>query len=61
MSEFLKDFKPGPLDFYRRKASFDWKQLKCFLETEEIVKYEQVHCTQFIFIEKLVLYSSRPN
>nr|CAH7752266.1 unnamed protein product [Callosobruchus chinensis] len=32
----------GPLDFYRKKASFDWKKLKVFVETEDIVKYQEV-------------------
>ncbi|EFA09425.1 peroxisomal acyl-coenzyme A oxidase 3 [Tribolium castaneum] len=40
MSHLLKNFPPGPLDLYRRRASFDWKKLKVFLETEDIVKYQ---------------------
>ncbi|XP_060528904.1 peroxisomal acyl-coenzyme A oxidase 3-like [Cylas formicarius] len=40
MANVLQDFKPGPLDFYRTKASFDWKQLKVFLETEDIICYQ---------------------
>lgn len=40
MTDLLKDFKSGPLDVYRKKASFDWKKLKIFLDTEEGVKYE---------------------
>lgn len=39
MSEILNDFPPGPLDYYRKKSSFDWKQLKVFLLGEEEVKY----------------------
>ncbi|KAL3268862.1 hypothetical protein HHI36_007951 [Cryptolaemus montrouzieri] len=38
--KLLKDFKPGPLDFYRKKASFDWKKLKIFLDTEELVDFQ---------------------
>ncbi|XP_065173728.1 peroxisomal acyl-coenzyme A oxidase 3-like [Atheta coriaria] len=38
--ELLKSFKPGPLDHYRRLASFDWKKLKVFLETEDIIRYK---------------------
>ncbi|KAJ8975938.1 hypothetical protein NQ317_010873 [Molorchus minor] len=30
----IPDFIPGPLDFYRSRASFDWKKLKLFLESE---------------------------
>lgn len=36
----LKDFPPGPLDFYRQKASFDWKAMKLFIEGQEMVEYE---------------------
>ncbi|KAJ3643935.1 hypothetical protein Zmor_026615 [Zophobas morio] len=41
MSSELSDFPPGPLDFYRKKASFDWKKLKTFIDTEEVVKFER--------------------
>ncbi|CAG9817104.1 unnamed protein product [Phaedon cochleariae] len=40
MSNLLENFKPGPLDIYRKNASFDWKKLKVFLETEDIIKYQ---------------------
>ncbi|XP_074028511.1 peroxisomal acyl-coenzyme A oxidase 3 [Leptinotarsa decemlineata] len=40
MSNLISDFKPGPLDEYRKRASFHWKKLKIFLETEEIIKYQ---------------------
>ncbi|CAH1130846.1 unnamed protein product [Ceutorhynchus assimilis] len=40
MMNILQDFKKGPLDFYRKKASFDWKKLKVFLETEEVIQYQ---------------------
>jgi acyl-CoA oxidase len=33
----LPDFPPGPLDVYRKQASFDWKKLKLFLEDEAII------------------------
>lgn len=35
----LKDFPTGPLDRYRKNASFDWKKMKVFLETEEIIEF----------------------
>ncbi|XP_066246335.1 peroxisomal acyl-coenzyme A oxidase 3-like [Euwallacea similis] len=41
MTEVLSDFPAGPLDFYRKKASFDWKQLKVFLFGEDEVRYSQ--------------------
>ena len=40
LDEILKDFPPGPLDLYRKKASFDWKQMKLFIEGEDILKFK---------------------
>nr|CAI5849432.1 unnamed protein product [Callosobruchus analis] len=40
MSNLISDFKSGPLDFYRKKAAFDWKKLKVFVETEDIIKFQ---------------------
>ncbi|CAH1801769.1 unnamed protein product [Owenia fusiformis] len=40
LSDILKDFPPGPLDEYRKRASFDWKNMKLFLEGEDIIKYK---------------------
>lgn len=36
----LPDFKPGPLDYYRKKAKFDWKEMKILLEGEEMLKLQ---------------------
>lgn len=40
MTQFLQDFPTGSLDYYRKLATFDWKRLKIFLDTEEIIEYE---------------------
>lgn len=40
MVNLLEDFKKGPLDYYRNKASFNWKKFKLFLETEDIINYQ---------------------
>lgn len=40
MSHLLEDFPPGPLDRYRKKASFDWKMMKVFLEGEDMIEYQ---------------------
>lgn len=40
MVDLIKDFKSGPLDIYRKKSTFDWRKLKLFLESEEVIKYE---------------------
>nr|XP_022912535.1 peroxisomal acyl-coenzyme A oxidase 3-like [Onthophagus taurus] len=35
----LRDFPSGPLDRYRKIASFDWKKMRIFLDTEEVVEF----------------------
>ncbi|CAG5128416.1 unnamed protein product, partial [Candidula unifasciata] len=37
---FLRDFRPGPLDVYRKQASFDWKQMALFLDGEDILQFK---------------------
>jgi acyl-CoA oxidase len=32
--------KGGPLEEYRKKASFDWKQMKLFFEEPEHIRYK---------------------
>ncbi|KAK5644686.1 hypothetical protein RI129_005986 [Pyrocoelia pectoralis] len=34
----IKDFPPGPLDFYRKQATFDWKKLKLVFEDPQRIK-----------------------
>lgn len=34
----LEDFPPGPLDIYRKQATFDWKKLKIYMEDERLLK-----------------------
>ncbi|UYV61380.1 ACOX3 [Cordylochernes scorpioides] len=36
----LPDFPPGPLDLYRRQASFDWKKLKLVMEGATNIKIQ---------------------
>lgn len=38
--KFLKDLPRGPLDRYRKCASFNWKLMTLSLEDEEIIKYK---------------------
>lgn len=40
LDDILKDFPPGPLDSYRKKASFDWKKLKLHMYGEEFLKFQ---------------------
>ncbi|MBN3316038.1 ACOX3 oxidase, partial [Atractosteus spatula] len=37
----LSDVPSGPLDTYRKKASFDWKEMVVFLDGEEILAFKQ--------------------
>ncbi|XP_026124474.1 peroxisomal acyl-coenzyme A oxidase 3 [Carassius auratus] len=41
MDEGIPDFPSGPLDIYRRKASFSWKEMLRFLEDDEIIAFKQ--------------------
>lgn len=38
--DVLPDFTPGPLDRYRSKASFDWRQMKLIVEGEEVIRFK---------------------
>lgn len=39
-SSLIKDLPRGPLDAYRKRATFDWKSFKLSLEGEESVRYQ---------------------
>ncbi|XP_039678908.1 peroxisomal acyl-coenzyme A oxidase 3-like [Perca fluviatilis] len=41
MADKVADFPSGPLDIYRNKASFNWKDMLCFLDGEEIIAFKQ--------------------
>jgi hypothetical protein len=38
--EFLKDFPEGPLDQYRKHASFDWKSMALVMEPEPMLRFK---------------------
>ncbi|KAJ3658028.1 hypothetical protein Zmor_009794 [Zophobas morio] len=40
MSHLLQDLPPGSLDYYRKQASFDWKRMKVFIDTEDGIKFQ---------------------
>lgn len=58
MANYLQDFKPGPLDRYRKQATFDWKKLKIFIESEEIIEYK-VHFINICYVIYLCLVFSQ--
>lgn len=45
--EVLQDFRQGPLDAFRKNASFDWKKMKIFLNSEEIIRNEVLSIKQY--------------
>lgn len=54
IKDILPDFKPGPLDYYRKKAKFDWKEMKILLEGEEMLKLQ---VNDYISVFKSIFYS----
>ncbi|XP_034712817.1 peroxisomal acyl-coenzyme A oxidase 3 [Etheostoma cragini] len=57
MADKVADFPSGPLDIYRNKASFNWKDMLCFLDGEEIIAFKQ-HV--FKALENDPLFARRP-
>lgn len=53
LDELLSDFPPGPLDAYRKKATFQWKKLKLFIEGEDELRFKV--CILEMFLKKKVL------
>ncbi|XP_038648075.1 peroxisomal acyl-coenzyme A oxidase 3 isoform X2 [Scyliorhinus canicula] len=41
LDSLLLDFPSGPLDLYRKKTSFNWKELALFWDGEEIIRAKQ--------------------
>lgn len=39
-SNLIEDLPRGPLDAYRKRATFDWKSLKLSLEGEDCIQYQ---------------------
>ena len=38
--EILRQPKQGPLDIYRKKASFDWRKMRIFMDGEDILRFK---------------------
>lgn len=38
--DLLEDLPPGPLQEFRNKASFDWKNLKLLVEDEDVLQFK---------------------
>jgi len=39
-SDILKDFESGPLDVYRKQSTINWKKMRVFIESEEVLRYK---------------------
>lgn len=39
-SDILKDFESGPLDVYRKRSTINWKKMRVFVESEDILRYK---------------------
>ncbi|XP_070785785.1 peroxisomal acyl-coenzyme A oxidase 3 isoform X1 [Enoplosus armatus] len=53
----VADLPSGPLDIYRKKASFDWKEMLLFLDGEEVLAFKR-HV--FKTLENDPLFARRP-
>lgn len=51
-SDLIEDLPRGPLDFYRKQASFDWKKMKLFFEDPELLKIKVSTSQNRIFVKK---------
>ncbi|KAI2662382.1 Peroxisomal acyl-coenzyme A oxidase 3 [Labeo rohita] len=58
MDEGIPDLPSGPLDIYRKKASFSWKEMLQFLEGDEIISFKQQHV--FRTLESDPLFARQP-
>lgn len=49
-SEEFPELPSGPLDVYRKRASFNWKEMLRFMESEEIIALKVFKFNlQFVF------------
>lgn len=57
MDQVVADLPSGPLDIYRKKASFNWKDMLNFMEGEEVQAFKQY---VFKTLENDPLFARRP-
>lgn len=39
-NNLIRDLPKGPLDVYRKRATFDWKSFKLTLESEDGIRFQ---------------------
>ncbi|MGH0178553.1 UNVERIFIED_CONTAM: hypothetical protein FKN15_012831 [Acipenser sinensis] len=57
MDRSLLDFPSGPLDVYRKKASFNWKEMIEFLEGKDILEFKR---NVFSALENDLVFARQP-
>ncbi|XP_033891183.3 peroxisomal acyl-coenzyme A oxidase 3 isoform X1 [Acipenser ruthenus] len=57
MDRSLLDFPSGPLDVYRKKASFNWKEMIEFLEGKDILEFKR---NVFSALENNLVFARQP-
>lgn len=50
--KLIMDLPSGPLDVYRKRATFDWKSFKLALEGEDSIKFQVLKQILISFISK---------
>ncbi|KAG8199726.1 hypothetical protein JTE90_000822 [Oedothorax gibbosus] len=58
LKSYIQDLKPGPLDIYRKRAKFDWKEMKILMEGEDLLK---LHMKIWGTLEKDPLFQRTPS
>lgn len=57
-NNLIKDLPKGPLDAYRKRATFDWKSFKLTLEGEDSVRFQVLKLINFnTYIIPIQLYN----
>jgi len=57
-NNLIKDLPKGPLDAYRKRATFDWKSFKLTLEGEDGVRFQVLKLINFnTYIIPIQLYN----
>lgn len=44
-SNLIRDLPKGPLDAYRKRATFDWKSFKLTLESADGIRFQVLELT----------------
>lgn len=47
VNNLIRDLPEGPLDAYRKRATFDWKSFKLTLESEDNVRFQVLELINF--------------